>query len=105
MLGWNRDYMISIFELIDHDNDGEASLVRMRRLWIACHEPLDTQNFVRFQINLAHRMEYTDKVAFTVLDAIEAISGKKMEYSEDMAVKPSFLAHKSPRDSQVFPSE
>merc|ERR1719428_2784109 len=80
-LGWNRDFMISIFELIDHDEDGTASLARMRKLWIACHQPLDTQNFVRFQINLAHRMEYTDKVAFTVLDAINKISRKKLDFN------------------------
>jgi voltage-gated sodium channel len=94
-INWNRDFMISIFELIDHDNDAEASMMRMRKLWIACHEPLDTQNFVRFQINLAHRMEYSDKVAFTVLEAIEKISGKKMQYADEMRVKPSFLSSKS----------
>eukprot|EP00746_Dinoflagellata_sp_MGD_P004378 gnl/MRDRNA2_/MRDRNA2_108435_c0_seq1.p1 gnl/MRDRNA2_/MRDRNA2_108435_c0~~gnl/MRDRNA2_/MRDRNA2_108435_c0_seq1.p1 ORF type:complete len:488 (+),score=88.49 gnl/MRDRNA2_/MRDRNA2_108435_c0_seq1:160-1623(+) len=92
-LGWNRDFMISIFSLIDHDDDGTASLLRMRKLWIACHQPLDTQTFVRFQINLAHRMEYTDKVAFTVLDAINKLSGKKLDLNtEDMKVKPSILS-------------
>lgn len=92
-LGWNRDFMISIFELIDHDNNGDASLQRMRKLWIASNSPLDTSNFVRFQINLAHRMEYGDKVALTVLDAIETISGKKLNFNrEEMDVKPSFVS-------------
>lgn len=91
-LGWNRDFMISIFELIDHDNDGDAELMRMRKLWIASNSPLDTSNFVRFQINLAHRMDYGDKVALTVLDAIESISGKKLNYDENFFVKPTFVS-------------
>lgn len=95
MLQWNRDFMISIFELIDHDNNGDASLERMRKLLIASHQPLDTQNFVRFQISLAHRMEYIDQVSFTVLDAIQKLSGKKLKYSDEMKAKPSFLASKS----------
>jgi len=96
-LGWNRDFMISTFELIDHDNDGQASLLRLRKLWIACHMPLDTQNFVRFQINLARRMEYTDKVAFTVVDAISKISGKEFRLSDEAKAKPSFLSSVGPK--------
>lgn len=102
-LAWNRDFMLSIFSLIDHDDDGTASLIRMRKLWILTHQPLDTQTFVRFQINLAHRMEYTDKVAFTVLDAINKLSGKKLDLNtEEMQVKPSILSKpetKKPEDT------
>merc|ERR1719162_1374557 len=31
-LHWNSDFMLSIFSLIDHDNDGECSLSHMVKL-------------------------------------------------------------------------
>lgn len=90
-LRWNRDFMLSMFNLIDHDDDGEASIKRIQKLWVACHEPLDTSNYVRFQINLARRMEYQEKITLTVLHALEEHSRQKFEISGHLKDKESFL--------------
>lgn len=90
-LQWNRDFMRSMFSLIDHDNDGECSIARLQKLWVACHEPLDTSNYVRFQINLARRMEYQEKITLTVLHALEEHSKHTFKISGDLSDKESFL--------------
>jgi hypothetical protein len=90
-LQWNMDFMRSMFSLIDHDNDGECSISRIQKLWVACHEPLDTSNYVRFQINLARRMEYQEKITLTVLHALEEHSHQKFDLTGDIKNRESFL--------------
>jgi voltage-gated sodium channel len=90
-LQWNMDFMRSMFSLIDHDNDGECSISRIQKLWVACHEPLDTSNYVRFQINLARRMEYQEKITLTVLHALEEHSHQKFDLTGDLKNRESFL--------------
>jgi len=90
-LNWSDDYMVSIFALIDHDNDEEAPISRLQALWLACTEPLDTTNYVKFQVNLARRMEYSEKVSMTMFHALEAYMGKKFDVHEDIKGKSSFL--------------
>jgi len=90
-LQWNGDFMRSMFSLIDHDNDGECSIARIQKLWVACHEPLDTSNYVRFQINLARRMEYQEKITLTVLHALEEHSRQKFTITGDLQNRESFL--------------
>lgn len=92
---WNEDFMVSMFSLIDHDNDGECSIERMKVLWQACHRPLDTSSYVRFQINLARRMEYSEKISMTMLHALEQYFGKKFNLHEDIMGKESFLPRRS----------
>jgi len=91
-LHWNSDFMLSMFSLIDHDNDGECSLSHMVKLWIACSDPLDTRNYVRFQINLARRLEYQEKMTLTMLHALQEKSSQKFQLHSDCDVtKESFL--------------
>jgi len=98
-LQWNTDFMVSMFALIDHDNDGECSIARMLSLWQACHAPLDTTSYVRFQINLAKRMEYSEKISMTMLHALEEYFGKKFKLRDELMGKESFL----PRSVSVPP--
>eukprot|EP00746_Dinoflagellata_sp_MGD_P087864 gnl/MRDRNA2_/MRDRNA2_34818_c0_seq1.p1 gnl/MRDRNA2_/MRDRNA2_34818_c0~~gnl/MRDRNA2_/MRDRNA2_34818_c0_seq1.p1 ORF type:complete len:433 (+),score=70.25 gnl/MRDRNA2_/MRDRNA2_34818_c0_seq1:120-1418(+) len=90
-LNWSEDYMVSMYTLIDHDNDEEAPISRLQALWLACTEPLDTTNYVKFQVNLARRMEYSEKVSMTMFHALESYFGKKFEVHEDIKGKTSFL--------------
>lgn len=90
-LNWNADFLASMFSLIDHDNDGEAKISRMNSLWRANTEPLDTSNYVKFQVNLARRMEYSEKISMTMLHALEEYFGKKFSLHEDIKGKGSFL--------------
>lgn len=94
-LQWNTDFMVSMFALIDHDNDGECSIARMLSLWQACHAPLDTTSYVRFQINLAKRMEYSEKISMTMLHALEEYFGEKFSLQDELKGKTSFL-HRDP---------
>lgn len=72
-LQWTREFMESMFAMIDYDDDGEASLSGMKNLLEASHMPLDTANYVRFQINLARRLEFQEKITLTVLHALEKL--------------------------------
>jgi len=90
-LQWNRNFMRSMFSLIDHDNDGECSIGRIKKLCVACHEPLDTSNYVRFQINLARRMEYQEKITLTILHALEEHSRQKFQVAGELEGRESFF--------------
>jgi len=83
-LEWSPKYLQSMFALIDYDNDGEASLAAFQKLLEASKEALDTTNYVRFQINLAHRLEFQEKLTLTVLHALEKISDQKFPLPDSM---------------------
>lgn len=76
-LGWSGKYMQSMFALIDYDNDGDANLTALKNLLEASNQALDTTNYVRFQINLAHRLEFQEKLTLTVLHALEVVGKTK----------------------------
>lgn len=78
-LGWSKEYMESMFDMIDYDGDGVASLSEMKKFLEASHQPLDTANYVRFQINLARRLEFQENITLTMLHALEKVAGKTFE--------------------------
>jgi len=94
-LNWSTEYMESMFMMIDYDNNGEASIQSLQRLTEASNMPLDTANYVRFQINLARRLEFQERLTLTALDALEKMGSKPLglpESVETLLKTKSFLA-------------
>lgn len=86
-LGWKKFYMSSMFTLCDHDNNGEVSLINLRRIWLDCMQPLTTSNYVQFQMNVARRMEYVDLLTARMVLNLQSYAGESMCPLED-DVKP-----------------
>lgn len=107
-VGENEAFVSTMFELLDHDEDGEISLDALQSLWIAYEEPLDTHNFLRFHINIERRMEYLERLTVTALQVLEKTSGRTLHLPSEITMKTaSFLPRRpsprrpSPRDDDL----
>lgn len=83
-LGWEKRYLEAMFAMIDYDADGDASLIAMKQLLEASHQPLDTSNYVRFQINLSRRLEFQEQLSLTMIHGIEQLIGESFEMEDDI---------------------
>jgi len=87
-LGLTRKQLNSMFgcaEGADHADNGGVELTpisNLERLVEVCDKPLDTANYVRFQIEMSHRLEYQEKLTMTVLRALETLAEQKFELPE-----------------------
>jgi len=77
-LGWSMQYMQSMFHLVDYESRNAASITSLRKMLEVSHQALDTSSYVRFQINLVHRIEFQEKLMFTVLNALEKLGDGKI---------------------------
>lgn len=85
-------FLITMFSLLDHTQEGEISLDELETLWIAYEKPLNTHNFLRFHINVTRRMEYQERLTFTVLHALEKTSQEDFHLPSELFDKTvSFL--------------
>jgi hypothetical protein len=69
----DHHFIASMVTLLDHTEEGQISLTQFEHLWMAYEQPLNTQNFVRFQINIARRMEYQERLTVTSLHCLEQL--------------------------------
>lgn len=71
---WNQEYMTSMFRLLDHDGNGKVSLKGYLKLLEMSHQPLDVSNYIRFQVNMAQRLDFQERLICTVIDAMDQMS-------------------------------
>mmetsp|Transcript_62098 Transcript_62098/g.134797 ORF Transcript_62098/g.134797 Transcript_62098/m.134797 type:complete len:486 (-) Transcript_62098:86-1543(-) len=83
-LGWTKAYMDSMFAMVDHEGSKMGSLSALRKLLVISDEPLDTANYVRFQMNLAQKLDYQEKLMLTVLNALEVAMDTELELPESL---------------------
>jgi voltage-gated sodium channel len=83
-LGFSKRYMMSMFGLSDHDSAGEASISGIRKLLEVGHEALDTTNYVRFQVNFSHRLDFQENLVLSVLDGLEKMGDGKIILPKDV---------------------
>mmetsp|Transcript_101726 Transcript_101726/g.217819 ORF Transcript_101726/g.217819 Transcript_101726/m.217819 type:complete len:519 (-) Transcript_101726:79-1635(-) len=81
-LGLSRKQMNSMFGCAEHDGEERTSISNLQRLVEVSDRPLDTANYVRFQIEMSHRLEYQEKLTMTVLHALETLAQQKFEVPE-----------------------
>lgn len=70
--------------LLDKNNAGKVSIDGMRELFSGYAAPLDTPTMLTYQIHLAKRMDHQERLYLTILDALEQISGKKLNLSDQV---------------------
>jgi voltage-gated sodium channel len=71
--------------LLDHTKAGYVSATQLEQFWLAYEQPLNTQNFLRFHLSLAQRMEFQDRMLVTILKSLEAHHGQSLSYSTDFS--------------------
>lgn len=76
-LDWNPKNVSDMSVLLDEENTGSVSLARMREYWSLNGQPLDTAMVLRFQLQLAQRMDHQERLCLTILDALQEVSGKR----------------------------
>jgi len=106
-LGWSKHYMNSMFDLTDTDQSGEVSVLALQRLLEASHESLNTTSFVRFQLNLMHRLEHQENLVLTVLDSLEKSNPGKVtlpDAVQERLARLSLDRTSSPRGSFTKPA-
>lgn len=81
-LGLSRQQLNSMFGCAEHDGEDRASVNNLHRLVEVSDKPLDTANYVRFQIEMSHRLEYQEKLTMAVLRALETLAQQKFEIPE-----------------------
>merc|ERR1719171_2002397 len=70
--------------LLDKNNQGEVSLSKLRAAWSMYGQPLNTATMLRFQANLAERLDHQERIYLTLLDAIEYLApDRKLKVSLD----------------------
>jgi voltage-gated sodium channel len=101
-LNWTKHYLRSMFDLTDYNGDDEVSISGLQRLLEVSNEALNTSNYVRFQVNLAHRLEYQESLVLTVLDALNKVGDGKLEIPssvQESIKKNSLLAKEDVEES------
>lgn len=92
-LGWSRRYLSSMFNCMDQNNDGQSSIASLQKLLEISDQPLDTANYMRFQLSLSHRLEHQEKLVLRVLGVLEDISQQKFELpSRDVSQRTAPLS-------------
>eukprot|EP00929_Paragymnodinium_shiwhaense_P022345 TRINITY_DN14302_c0_g1_i2.p1 TRINITY_DN14302_c0_g1~~TRINITY_DN14302_c0_g1_i2.p1 ORF type:complete len:514 (+),score=55.87 TRINITY_DN14302_c0_g1_i2:67-1608(+) len=86
-LGWSKAYLRSMFDLTDTEGLDEVSVTALQRLLEVGHESLNTSSFVRFQLNLMHRLEHQESLVLSVLDALDQSSPGKLQLPESVRVQ------------------
>jgi len=81
-LGLSRKQLSSMFGCAEHDGEERTSISNLERLVEVSDRPLDTANYVRFQIEMSHRLEHQEKLTMTVLRALETLAQQKFEVPE-----------------------
>ena len=75
--------------LLDHTKTGYISASQLELFWLAYEQPLNTQNFLRFHLSLAQRVEFQDRMLVTILHSLEALHGQKLTKSTDFTHQAS----------------
>jgi hypothetical protein len=81
----DHHFIQSMVLLLDHTKAGFVSATQLEQFWLAYEQPLNTQNFLRFHLSLAQRMEFQDRMLVTILKSLEAHHGQSLEYSMDFS--------------------
>jgi len=76
-LDWDPKTCSDVAVLLDDENKGSVSLARLREYWSLNGQPLDTAMVLRFQLQLAQRMDHQERLCLTILDALQEVSGKR----------------------------
>eukprot|EP00416_Gambierdiscus_australes_P038530 CAMPEP_0171110136 /NCGR_PEP_ID=MMETSP0766_2-20121228/71182_1 /TAXON_ID=439317 /ORGANISM="Gambierdiscus australes, Strain CAWD 149" /LENGTH=480 /DNA_ID=CAMNT_0011571973 /DNA_START=19 /DNA_END=1461 /DNA_ORIENTATION=- len=72
-LGWSTRYLSSMFSCVDQNNEGIMSISSLHKLLEISDQPLNTANYMRFQLSLAHRLEHQEKLTLKVLRTLERL--------------------------------
>jgi len=92
-LDWDAKEVSEIGVLLDDDNSGTVSLARLREYWSSYGQPLDTAMVLRFQLQLAQRLDHQECLCLTILDALQEVSGKRFKLPSNAGNRErSFLA-------------
>mmetsp|Transcript_31337 Transcript_31337/g.89961 ORF Transcript_31337/g.89961 Transcript_31337/m.89961 type:complete len:480 (+) Transcript_31337:83-1522(+) len=78
-LGWSKRYLMSMFSCLDQNNDGQTSISSLQKFLEISDKPLDTANYMRFQLTLSHRLEHQEKLLLSVLGVLENMTQQKLE--------------------------
>jgi voltage-gated sodium channel len=81
----DHHFIQSMVLLLDHTKQGSVSATQLEQFWLAYEQPLNTQNFLRFHLSLAQRMEFQDRMLVTILKSLEAHHGQSLSYSMDFS--------------------
>lgn len=84
----DHHFIQSMVLLLDHTKGGYVSASQLEQFWLAYEQPLNTQNFLRFHLSLAQRMEFQDRMLVTILHSLEAMQkspGKQLSFSMDFS--------------------
>merc|ERR1719247_3127853 len=79
----DHHFIQSMVLLLDHTKAGFVSATQLEQFWLAYEQPLNTQNFLRFHLSLAQRMEFQDRMLVTILKSLEAHHEQQLSYSTD----------------------
>merc|ERR1719379_31968 len=79
----DHHFIQSMVLLLDHTKGGYVSATQLEQFWLAYEQPLNTQNFLRFHLSLAQRMEFQDRMLVTILKSLEAHHEKVPDYTQD----------------------
>jgi voltage-gated sodium channel len=92
-LDWDATVISEMGVLLDDDNSGTVSLARLREYWASYGQPLDTALLLRFQLQLAQRLDHQECLCLTILDALQEVSGKRFRLPPNAGNRDrSFLA-------------
>merc|ERR1719258_747021 len=69
----DHHFIQSMVLLLDHTKQGSVSATQLEQFWLAYEQPLNTQNFIRFHLSLAQRMEFQDRMMVTILESLQAL--------------------------------
>eukprot|EP00927_Polykrikos_kofoidii_P012079 TRINITY_DN15185_c0_g1_i1.p1 TRINITY_DN15185_c0_g1~~TRINITY_DN15185_c0_g1_i1.p1 ORF type:complete len:539 (-),score=85.87 TRINITY_DN15185_c0_g1_i1:130-1701(-) len=81
-MGWSDDYVRQMFDLADFDCNGKVKIDLFEKMLSAGHQPLNTDNFVRFQMNMARRLDFQESLVISALGALEVLCEGKHEIPE-----------------------
>jgi len=85
----DHHFIGSMVLLLDHTKTGYISASQLESFWLAYEQPLNTQNFLRFHLSLAQRVEFQDRMLVTILHSLEALHGQKLTKSTDFTHQAS----------------
>merc|ERR1719379_1559359 len=85
----DHHFISSMVLLLDHTKTGYISASQLESFWLAYEQPLNTQNFLRFHLSLAQRVEFQDRMLVTILHSLEALHGQKLTKSTDFTHQAS----------------
>lgn len=96
-LDWDAKVISEPAVLLDEENSGTVSLARLREYWVSYGQPLDTAMLLRFQLQLAQRLDHQECLCLTILDALQEVSGKRFRLPSNAGNRErSFLASGQP---------